>query len=53
MTFKGVLATAVVLLAIWLMFGQHASATPAHRPVTHSTAHHAAPRVRGARSTQQ
>lgn len=34
--------TAVVIAAIWLMYGQQSTATPSHRPAVHATAHHPA-----------
>jgi hypothetical protein len=42
MTVKGTLAVAVVLLAIWLMYGHHPAAAPVHHPIVHTTAHHPA-----------
>jgi hypothetical protein len=44
MTFKGVAAAAVALLAICLMARGEAASTPTHRPAVHITApaHHSA-----------
>jgi hypothetical protein len=39
-TIKGLAVAAVVIAAIWLMFGHTAGATPSHLP-THAPASHA------------